>query len=68
MSEKFKVGDVVELNSGGPEMSVTKVIDANSDDIQYMIDKKELVYTTWFIERECKEAVFPPETLRKIKI
>ncbi len=25
MSEKFKVGDVVKLNSGGPEMTVTAI-------------------------------------------
>lgn len=47
----FKVGQVVRLNSGGPEMTVTDV-------------KAGYVATAWFSTGdEIKEATFWPETI-----
>lgn len=44
MSEKFKVGDVVRLKSGGPDMTVTSV-----DPVDYVHSvRKDLASCSWF--------------------
>ena len=48
----FKVGDVVMLKSGGPEMTVSEVI-ATSGKFR----------TQWFGGRKLENGVFPPESL-----
>ncbi len=46
MSDKFKVGDVVQLKSGGPKMTVTKVVE-------------KFVHTSWFAGSKNENAAFP---------
>lgn len=47
----FKKGDIVELKSGGPAMTI------------YEIDK-ECVYCMWFKENERDKGGFDPEALK----
>lgn len=46
----IKVGDVVQLNSGGPYMTVVNV-------------ERGTVYTNWFIGAKLESADFEPESL-----
>lgn len=57
METQFKVGDVVELNSGSPKMTVTSV---GSD-----VPPKEDIWVLWFDNGKEKKAHFPPGALRK---
>lgn len=50
MSNSFKPGDVVQLNSGGPRMTVSEV------------DERR-VYCEWFIEGEVKRGAFKTATV-----
>jgi uncharacterized protein YodC (DUF2158 family) len=52
---KFKVGDVVQLNSGGPRMTVTQEL-TGKDRITY--------YCAWFHENENKISTFPGDALK----
>jgi uncharacterized protein YodC (DUF2158 family) len=51
---EFKVGDIVELKSGGPDMTVT---DPNWNDE---------VRCQWFLQGKIYVGVFPANALRKI--
>ncbi len=46
MAEKFKVGDIVQLKSGGPKMTVTAVLE-------------KVVHTAWFAGSKNEKAAFP---------
>lgn len=46
MADKFKIGDIVQLKSGGPKMTVTTVLD-------------EVVRTAWFAGSKNEEGAFP---------
>lgn len=46
MAEKFKIGDIVQLKSGGPKMTVTHVLE-------------EVVNTAWFAGNKKEVGVFP---------
>lgn len=53
--EKLQIGDVVELKSGGPDMTVTQVSDG------------EMVNTTWFSgtkNDKNERGIFPAEALK----
>jgi uncharacterized protein YodC (DUF2158 family) len=56
MAQAFKVGDVVQLNSGGPKMTVANVqTDGN-------------VRCAWFSpDGKLENAVFPPDGLHPAK-
>jgi uncharacterized protein YodC (DUF2158 family) len=54
MSENFKVGDVVRLKSGGPNMTVESVGDIYGD---------QRVWCVWFEKGKREDAHFPPATL-----
>lgn len=54
MSAAFKAGDVVQLKSGGPKMTVMYVGDRYGD---------EAVFCVWFEGPRKMEDMFPPETL-----
>lgn len=54
MAEKFKKGDVVQLNSGGPKMTVS--------DPSTLSD---LIYCQWFAGNKLESGGFPPESLVK---
>ncbi len=53
----FEIGDVVELHSGGPAMTVTVAKGSSSKN----------VLTTWFEGGNVKKDSFPPEALKKVK-
>lgn len=55
MGEGLKTGDVVQLKSGGPLMTITSV--GNDGNHQPMIR------CTWFELSEQKKGHFPPETV-----
>lgn len=54
--QAFNPGDVVQLKSGGPPMTVDQI-----DDFQGEIGVKCI----WFEAKARKESVFPPHTLRR---
>ncbi len=53
MADTFKLGDTVQLKSGGPVMTVEE------------INEKTGILCQWFSEKEIKRARFRPETLTK---
>lgn len=57
MANDLKVGDVVELNSGGPYMTIESISPDASG--------KSVAYCVWFSHDEKKSAVFHPEALKK---
>jgi uncharacterized protein YodC (DUF2158 family) len=57
MAHKIKIGSVVQLNSGGPLMTVVQI-----DQTQ------QLVKCTWFLEGgEMKTSYFQGESLKTVK-
>ncbi|MFC7552645.1 YodC family protein [Pseudoroseomonas wenyumeiae] len=50
---EFSLGDVVQLKSGGPHMTIS------------VINPDRRIHTIWFVNDELKNGVFPPETLEK---
>jgi uncharacterized protein YodC (DUF2158 family) len=64
MQEKsgFKIGDIVVLKSGGPKMTVSKIIE--KDSVLYADDIiQETIRTTWFSGAKKASGDFPPEAL-----
>jgi uncharacterized protein YodC (DUF2158 family) len=59
---EFKVGDVVRLNSGGPEMTVVLVAEKKFSHGGIAI----VVACTWFEGKRLKEGEFKPETIGKV--
>jgi len=57
MATAFKVGDIVQLKSGSPKMTVTLI--PSSD--------KTLVHTSWFAGSKKESGAFPVEALILIK-
>lgn len=58
MAGKFKVGQVVQLRSGGPEMTVS--------DISDVMGNKEKVRCQWFGGRKLEGGTFPEESLVEV--
>jgi len=46
MADKFKIGDIVQLKSGGPKMTVTQVLE-------------RVVHTAWFAGSKKEAGAFP---------
>jgi uncharacterized protein YodC (DUF2158 family) len=55
MSSRFKVGDTVQLKSGGPKMTVTDVGGADTH-----------VGTVWFAGAKRERANFPVDALKAV--
>jgi len=59
----FKVGDVVELKSGGPKMTIEKIAPRNST------DSENVIHCVWFDNyqgnEQLKRETFVTETLIK---
>ncbi|HEY5536856.1 MAG TPA: DUF2158 domain-containing protein [Ignavibacteria bacterium] len=69
----FKTGDIVQLKSGGPNMTVNKIIGDSRDqkikNIELLLKaskgyKDGDVKCQWFVNNELKEGYFTPETLK----
>jgi uncharacterized protein YodC (DUF2158 family) len=58
MAEKFKVGDTVQLKSGGPKMTVT---DTKRDPVN-LIDE-DSIECMWFAGAKREVGRFPPAAL-----
>lgn len=56
MADKFKVGDIVQLKSGGPEMTV------NSTPVQ----RGDNYYTQWFAGKKLESGRFPENSLKPV--
>ena len=56
--EEFKVGEVVQLRSGGPEMTIVRESDPSGGKKSYVC--------TWFKNDEPKYNTFPAGTLQKV--
>jgi uncharacterized protein YodC (DUF2158 family) len=54
----FKVGDIVTLKSGGPRMTVQRVIEKSDR------QPDEIIECQWFDKNTLKEASFPPDSLK----
>lgn len=52
MAEKFNPGDIVRLKSGGPKMTVTRLVDSG-----------KVAHTSWFAGSKHETGAFPVETL-----
>ena len=62
MDAQLNVGDVVQLKSGGPEMTVKSI-----DMIEYINKPTEIVVTCqWFQATEAREHAFPSDSLRPV--
>jgi len=60
MADQLEVGDVVQLKSGGPKMTITTI-----DKFAGENEKAECV---WFDKSNRKDALFQLETLQKVEI
>ena len=58
MANSWKVGDVVMLKSGGPDMTVTRV-----ENEQGTI----FVFCSWFVGNKNEKGHFPPEALEAVR-
>jgi uncharacterized protein YodC (DUF2158 family) len=56
--QQFKIGDIVQLRSGGPNMTV--------EDIE-PIPGKNLIDCQWFAGGKLNHGRFPPESLTKVE-
>jgi len=66
MATGYKIGDIVQLKSGGPKMTVTG--ESGSDDVLSDIEEfstvnKHIVYTSWFAGSKKESSQFPAEAL-----
>lgn len=52
----FKIGDIVQLKSGGPKMTVTTVYD----------DVSETIGTSWFAGSKKEKGTFPLQALTPV--
>lgn len=69
---QFNVGDIVRLKSGGPKMTVTRIIRKREGFIDEAMTKmKGLsagdVVCTWFDGEEKKESGFAADALEKVE-
>ena len=55
MAEKFTVGEIVQLKSGGPDMTVEEYVSFAG---QYRCQ--------WFGGKKLESGTFPPESLKKV--
>ena len=53
MPPSFKIGDIIQLKSGGPKMTVTHI----------PIGDKDIVHTSWFAGSKKESGAFPVQAL-----
>ena len=55
MAENLKIGDIVELNSGGPKMTIVAILPSRN------------FQCAWFLkDGDVRDAAFSPEPLKKL--
>jgi uncharacterized protein YodC (DUF2158 family) len=54
--QEFKIGDIVELKSGGPKMTVTGATTSDKE-----------IGCKWFAGGKLNYEFFPPDSLEKVK-
>ncbi len=73
--EAIIIGDLVQLKSGGPKMTVKRIIGQGMDTWQGKTNEQVLkiqgykegdLVCIWFEENKINESVFPLETLQKV--
>lgn len=57
METSFKVGDIVQLKSGGPKMTVTNTNTGS----------KDVIHTSWFAGSKKEAGAFPVQALLLMK-
>jgi len=65
MAKKFQAGDVVQLKSGGPEMTGQNYDTIVGDDLQ-LRESDSRVVCQWFAGNDLKNATFNQDSLEKI--
>ncbi len=74
--KSVKTGELVQLKSGGPKMTVRRIIGGDTDVSFQMVDdyikrikgfKDGDVICQWFEGNELKDGAFPKESLIKMK-
>jgi len=73
--ETIIIGDLVQLKSGGPKMTVKRIVGHGLDTWQGKTNEQVLkiqgykvgdLVCIWFEENKLNEGVFPLETLQKV--
>ena len=64
MASVFKIGDIVQLKSGGPKMTVTNLPDALMSSLG---GEKNIIHTSWFAGSKKESGAFPVEALIPVK-
>jgi uncharacterized protein YodC (DUF2158 family) len=69
MTAKYKIGDIVQLKSGGPEMTVTAVLDDKTFEFDVIpgCDHIPAVSATWFNGKKMDHGRFPIDALIIVK-
>lgn len=70
----LKTGDIVQLNSGGPEMTVKGILGDTNNPLSKMENtalkmaghEDGDVYCQWFFNNKLESGIFKPTTLKKI--
>ena len=58
MTDQFKLGDVVELKSGGPDMTINAIGDNNGI---------TSAWCAWFVGTKQEQGVFPLTSLKRAR-
>jgi len=69
---EFKLGDVVQLKSGGPEMTVQNIVGKTTNKTEMFAytasgHAEGAVVCKWFSGNELKSDIFKPETLNIVE-
>ena len=62
MNTDFKIGDVVRLNSGGPDMTIARF----EDDVSDATKKNAFAFCGWFEGKKLHQKTFPLEMLELV--
>ena len=68
-SELFKVGDIVKLKSGSPDMTIKTVLPKNESNELSMFSTKILINSyvcQWFAGKKLDSGTFPHQSLLKV--
>ena len=69
---KFNIGDLVELKSGGPEMTIHSIVGDSTNEFESSIFitkgyKEGDLICKWFLNGNVQSEIFKAETVTKIK-